>query len=252
MSPVQPLQPLGQPMMGGQTVAGGPRQYYTAEQVAQMMAPKKDVGGIIKTIIIIVLILIAITFIGLFIWMFGQYTEARDDVDGQIARAVAAAKDETTAKMEADFLESEKKPYRLFSGPVDYGELSFEYPKTWSLYIAASAVRGGDYEAYFNPIQVDAVSNETVFALRLKIRNQSFEAVTSSYQDSVKSGKLEVKTVMVNDTSANYYTGLIPGTEFNGIIVVIKIRDKSAILQTDSMLFEEDFNRLLETVAFNA
>ena len=36
------------------------------------------------------------------------------------------------------------------------------------------------------------------------------------------------------------------------MIVIFKIRDKTAILQTDSMLFIDDFNKLLDTVQFNA
>jgi len=34
--------------------------------------------------------------------------------------------------------------------------------------------------------------------------------------------------------------------------VIFKIRDKTAIMQTDSVLFEADYNTLLSTVQFNA
>ena len=246
VQPTQPLQPA-QPMGAGQ-------QYYTAEQVAKMMEPKKDVAGLVKTIVIVLLSLVALTFIGLFIWMFTQYDEVRSDVDGQIAVAVAEAKDEQAVKMEAEFLEREKYPYRTFSGPADYGELTFEYPKTWSVYVAAAATSGGDFYAYFNPIQVDAVSSDTVNALRVVIRNKSFESVTADYQKAMnkKNSNLTMETITVNGATANRYTGTIPNTDLNGFIVIFKIRDKTAILQTDSVLFEEDFNKLLETVTFNA
>ena len=51
--------------------------------------------------------------------------------------------------------------------------------------------------------------------------------------------------------TGNKYTGTIPNTQLSGFIVIFKIRDKTAILQTDSVLFKDDYDKLLETVTFN-
>ena len=67
-----------------------------------------------------------------------------------------------------------------------------------------------------------------------------------------KDANLTMQAVTIKDFTANRYTGTIPGTEMSGIIVIFKIRDKTAILQTDSTFFEQDFNTLLETITFNA
>ena len=224
------------------------------QQVNVMPKQKKDNSGLIKLIAIIVLSLIAATFIGLFIWMRVEYTTIQEDVQGQIDVAVAAAKDEQASKDEAEFLEREKYPYKTFAGPIDYGQLTFQYPKTWSLYIAAAATAGGDFNAYFNPIQVDAVGKDTINALRVTIRDKSFEEVTAEYQREVerKDSKLTVESITVNETQANRYTGTIPSTDLSGIIVIFKIRDKTVIMQTDNMLFKDDFDKLLGTVTFNA
>lgn len=227
--------------------------------VQQVQAPieqKKDKTDLIKTIVIIALSLIAVTFIGLFIWMLVSYNEVSTDVEGQISVAVAEAKDEQTSKMEAEFLEREKYPYKVFSGPADYGQLTFEYPKTWSVYVAAAATTGGDYNAYFNPVQVDAVGKETINALRVTIYDKSFDEITADYQkkmDKRDSGLTMTSTTIGKDANitANRYTGKIPDTELNGFIVTFKIRDKTAVLQTDSVLFQEDFDKLLGTVSFN-
>ncbi|MDO4612353.1 MAG: hypothetical protein Q4B29_02765 [Candidatus Saccharibacteria bacterium] len=216
---------------------------------------EKDTVGLIKTIAIIVLSLIAVTFIGLFVWMLLQYNGARSDVEGEIAVAVAEAKDEQAMKLESEFLEREKNPYKTFSGPADYGQLTFEYPKTWSVYVAADAAKGGDYAAYFNPGQVDTVSNDTINALRLTIRDKAFEAVAAEYQKEMdrKDSNLKMESVTIgNGVTANRYTGTIPGSELSGYIVIFKIRDKTAVLQTDSVVFAEDFNKLLSTIVFNA
>lgn len=236
---VQSLAPNGQPMV---------------QQVRPVPVAKKSVADIVKIIVIIALSLISVTFIGLFIWMTVQYNDVSTDVNGQIDAAVAKAKDEQFAKDEADFLEREKYPYKRFSGPIDYGELSFEYPKTWSVYIAAAATAGGDFNAYFNPVQVDAVGKDTINALRVTIRDKSFEEVAAEYQKAMdkKDSGLTMQAATVNGTTANRYIGKIPDTDLSGFIVVFKIRDKTVIMQTDSVLFEADFNKLLETVTFNS
>ena len=247
----QPIQLAG-PVGLGQTAPGMPM----VQQVQVAPEAKKDITGLVKTIVIIIVSLIAVTFIGLFIWMFVRYNDVQTDVDGQISVAVAAAKDEQVTKMEAEFLEREKYPYKVFAGPVDYGQLSFEYPKTWSVYVAAAATTGGDFNAYFNPIQVDAVGKETINALRVSIRNVSFDKVTEDYQREVdrRDSGLTMESVTIGrdaNITANRYTGKIPDTELSGFIVTFKMRDKTAILQTDSVLFQADFDKLLGTVVFN-
>lgn len=253
MPPVQPIQP-GQPVVGYQTMA--PNGMPMVQQVQVMPESKKDVKSLIKTIAIIVVSLIAVTFVGLFIWMYLQYDAISTDVGEQIEVAVAQAKDEQSQKMEAEFLEREKYPYKIFSGPADYGQLTFEYPKTWSVYVAKAATTGGDFNAYFNPIQVDAVGKETINALRVTIVNKSFDNVSKEYQkamDKKDSNLTMVSTTIGKDgnITANRYTGTIPNTELSGFIVTFKIRDKTAILQTDSVLFQADFDKLLATVVFN-
>ena len=268
MPPIQPAQPnvaTGNPMpsnipngmptnnsMSNNMSNGMPM----VQQVTVTPEDKKDIVGLIKTIAIIIVSLIAVTFIGLFIWMFVQYNDVQSDVQGQIDVEVAKARDEQASIMEAEFLDREKYPFKTFSGPVDYGQLTFEYPKTWSVYVEKAATAGGDFNAYFNPIQVDEVGKDTINALRVVIRDKGFDEVTEEYKkamDKKDSGlTMESTTIGKNgDIVANRYTGKIPNTELSGFIVLFKIRDKTAILQTDSVLFQADFDKLLGTVTFN-
>lgn len=248
-----PVQVMDVPMQSNQGVPGMPM----VQQVQVTPAKKKDAAGLIKTIVIIIVSLIAVTFIGLFIWMYTQYDKASTDVEGQIATAKAEAREEQALKDEAEFLEREKNPYKIFSGPADYGELNFEYPKTWSAYVAKDASNGGDFEAYFNPTQIEPISNTSVNSLRVQIFDKDFESITSQYQRYLenKEKPLSVETIKIGEdgsTPANLYTGIIPNTELNGYILIFKIRDKTALLRTDSTLFKEDFDKLVETIKFNA
>lgn len=248
MPQVQPLQPA---MPSGDQITMN--SLPNLQQVQPTPVIKKDNSGLIKTIIIIALSLALLTFVGLFVWMTLQYNEVSGDVQDKIDMAVAVAKDEQAVKMENAFLEREKYPYKTFSGPVDYGELTFEYPKTWSVYVAADASSGGEFSAYLNPGQVDAIGRNTLSALEVKIVNKGFDNVVSEYQRALesKNSGLTVESIVVNGTTANKYSGKIPNTEFNGYIVIFKIRDKTAILQTDSVFFKDDFDKIISTITFN-
>ena len=251
--PIQSMQPLQPGQVQQNPLTGAPMIMQSPAPITEL---KRDTKSLIKTIAIIALSLISLTFIGLFIWIFTQYTDIKTDVDGRVATAVVEAVDENTTKLESEFAEREKYPFQTFAGPADYGELTFEYPKTWSVYVARDAHSGGDFEAYFNPTEVNEVSNETLMALRLKILNTPFDDVVRTYQGDLEgeAPRLRLESVVIgkdNNTNANRYSGIIPGTEFNGYIVVFKIRDKTAIIQSDSVLFENDYNTLLSSIRFN-
>ena len=205
----------------------------------------------VKTAIIIVMSLVAVTFIGLFIWMYVSWSELNTDVEGKIQKAVALAVDENTEELETEFTEREKSPYRTFSGPSDYGGLTFEYPKTWSVYIAQDASGNSDFEAYLNPVTVPPVGSGDINALRVSIRTTSYDEVADDYASEVEDGQLSVTVRQVGGTNVSVYTGMIDD-EYQGILALIKIRDKVAILQTDaSAVFGDDFYHILDTVSYN-
>lgn len=205
--------------------------------------------NLIETIILVVVSIVAVVFIGLFIWKYIEWDSVKTDVDGQINRAVALAVSENTTKLENDFVEREKYPYKSFMGPIDYGSVSFEYPKTWDVYIARDASNGGDFEAYFNPGEVQPVSATTINALRLTIRDAAFDNVTRTYDGLVRNGRLNVVTRNVGSTIANVYTGELPNN-IHGVLAAFKLRDKTVLIQTDAELFSAEYYKLLDTITF--
>ena len=233
--PQEPVQVAPQPL----TAPNGAPMVKEVKVVEE----KKDIAGLIKTIVIIVVSLVAVTFIGLFIWMTMQYNEVQANYDSEMRIEVAKAKDEAKTEAEAICQEEKNYPYKTFIGPEDYGGLTFQYEKEWSVYIAAAATEGGDFNAYFNPIQVDAVGKDTINALRVTILNKSFDVVTADYQKAMdkKNSNLTMESITFgkdDGITGNKYTGTIPNTDLSGFIVIFKSRDKTAILQTDSVIFE--------------
>lgn len=219
---------------------------------AERIARAKNRVDLLKTIGLIVVSLLAVLFIGLFIWMTLKWNESNTNVQGKIDVAVAEARNSLQTKLEKDFEEKEKYPFLTFSGPTDLGALNFEYPKTWNLYIPDDANRGGDYHAYLNPGQVNVVADNTVMALRVTIKNEQIDRVLQDFTDKVQSQEMTVSSTVVNGVNVNVYTGKLD-SDLMGIVCIFKIRDKTALLQTDSSnVFRADFERILSTIRFNS
>ncbi|MBR2997035.1 hypothetical protein IKF33_01170 [Candidatus Saccharibacteria bacterium] len=205
---------------------------------------------LIRTIVIIGLALVAATFIALFIWMFVQWNEANTAVEAKIKAKVEEAVAANTAELENDFANREKQPYKTFGGPIDYGGLSFEYPKTWSVYEYADTTNGDSYEAYFNPDVVAPISDDNIDALRLKIVNESTDEILEDYNEKVEDGDITVETRQINGDPVTIFTGQITD-EFQGKVAVFKIRDKTVIIQTDATIFFDEFAHVLDTINYN-
>lgn len=213
------------------------------------VSQKRFNNSLIATITLIVVSLIAITFIGLFIYAFIQWNSAKQDVDGQVKKAVDAAVYSRTVELENQFAEKEKYPFKTFAGPVDLGEVTFEYPRTWSVYVARES--GGEFQSVFNPDLVHPVNNETINSLRFVIKSQDFNGVARSFESNIRSKKLSLSVRPVGGQNANIYKGELPGSRFNGIAALFKLRDKTVLIQTDAMIFEKDFHRILDSVRYN-
>lgn len=213
---------------------------------------KAKTQRLIMLIAVIIASLLAATFLGLFVWMYVMWDEAKTDVDGQVEKAVAIAVNEKQTELEAEFEEKEKYPLKTFAGPSDYGSLTFEFPKTWSVYVPDNANYGGNYHAFLNPDLVSVVSSGTINALRVSILNELTDNVMADYQEAVEDGEMTVSVYKVNGSNASLYSGLLPNTDdLRGYVAIFKIRDKTVLMQTDAEIFKDDFLKILDTVRYN-
>jgi hypothetical protein len=183
-----------------------------------------------------------------------QWQTARSDVDGQIAVAVSAAKAQQEADSDAYWQEQMKSPMLKFEGPADYGSLQFDYPKTWSLYVAKDANRGGDFEAYLNPRVVQPVSATAQFALRVVIYDKAYGDVIKQYDQQLKKGELKAMSFVVAREGAPTVTGVryegLFAKEFQATGVFFKLRDKTVMIRTDGDGYVGDFDALIQTIDF--
>jgi hypothetical protein len=184
----------------------------------------KPIGTIIT---IILLAVFTVAFAGLSVWAFINYMDQKNNVDEKVERAVATAEKEQADKLEAEFVEREKEPNTSFSGPSDYGTLSFKYPKTWSVYVDNDGTSGAGYLAYFNPGQVPTTkSAKSRYALRVSIVNDDYDTVLKGFEARVKKGDLKSSTVKAANGEAGTRLDGVFTTDIRGAAVIFKIRDK--------------------------
>ncbi|MDB5165422.1 MAG: exported protein of unknown function [Candidatus Saccharibacteria bacterium] len=208
-------------------------------------------GAVTASLIIaIILGVFTIGFAATTIWAYLSYTEQKTDVDGKTALAQAEAKKTQADEDEKKFAEREKEPNREFVGPDDYGRLTFNYPKTWSAYIAKDAAAGGTFEAYFNPVTVPTVSATQQFSLRVTISEQEYDKVLTTYDGLIKKGDLKSSPTSVNGQNGTRLDGSF-SKDIRGAAVFYKIRDKTLQVQTDADVFKPDFENLIKTIKFN-
>lgn len=209
-------------------------------------------GGVSGSLIAIIGLSILVLGAGsLAIWALLNYNEQKTNVDGKIDLAVAEAKKVQGDADEVKFAEREKEPNRQFVGPEDYGRLTFTYPKTWSVYVARDVAKGGDYEAYLNPVTVPPVSAVQQYSLRVLIEEKDYDQVVKSYENLVKKGDLRSSATSANGNNGTRLDGSFT-KDIRGSAVIYKIRDKTLTIRTDADTFKPDFENIIKTINFNS
>ncbi|MFZ2836133.1 hypothetical protein D3C85_191620 [compost metagenome] len=196
------------------------------------------------------LTLLAIAAGAVAIWAYMNYIEQKTNVDTKIEAAVVTAKKEQADIEEEKFAERDKLPNRQFTGPDDYGRLTFDYSKQWSVFVAKDATSGGIYEAYLNPGVVPPVSATTQYALRVTIEDKEYDSALATYAPLVKKGDLKSSAVSANGVDGTRFDGSFT-KDIRGAAVVYKIRDKTVTVRTDADTFKPDFDTLVQTIKFN-
>lgn len=208
--------------------------------------------GAANTWLILTMVFITTTIVagGFLVWALLNYFDQKDNVDAKVATAVAEAKKEQADELEAKFLEREKEPNRQFIGPDDYGRLTFDYPKTWSVYVEKDTSDSDAFVAYLNPVSVPPISRTTQLGLRVTIETKDYDTVVEGYQRLVKSGDLKSSSIKADDQNGTKLEGAF-SKDIRGTAVLFKIRDKTVTIRTDADTFKGDFDAIVSSITFN-
>jgi hypothetical protein len=212
---------------------------------------KTSESGLAKSALLIVFLLLALAGVLAFgFWAYTQRQEYKNNTDKKIVVAVAAAREAQAVELQKQFEEQSKSPNKTFQSGVSSGTVTFSYPKSWSAYVD----EGGNSQpinGYFHPNQVPGTGSGASYALRVEMLNTDYSQVVNSLSSKSKEGNLKVAAYippkMVDVANVQ------PGTRFDGVLdkektgsmVVIKVRDKTLKVYTESADFLADFNNII-------
>lgn len=163
---------------------------------------------------------------------------------------VAAGKKAQAAADKATIADISQNPYRTYTAPRELGAFTVSYPRDWS--VSLNEDTENPLMAYFNPNYVDVPTNN--FALRVIVRNASFNQVKSDYETKVKlsKGKLTESAIKISDIDATRFSGPIDDKIPNGTVSILQVRDKVFLFQTDdNSKYLSYYNDIVNKVKIN-
>lgn len=207
-------------------------------------------GQLITIIILVLLLIAAIVFGG---WAFSKMRDYKNNTDKKVSAAVLAANKAEDTKLQAQFDEQSKSPYKTFQGSPTYGSISFDYPKTWSAYVDTTS-SSEPINGYFYPDMVPGITSKTAYALRVELVNTDYTQVLQGLDNLISQGNVTARAYVppkmqgaANVTAGTYLTGQINSQDptQQGNMMVIKVRDKTLEIYSESATYANDFNNIV-------
>lgn len=217
-------------------------------------------GSIASIVVISILsvMLLAALFFG-----FQSYQKQQDykqNADKIAQEAVAAAEKRLSEKLRLEFQEESKKPHKTYRGPVSFGSVTFNYPKSWSAYVDESS-SSQPLDGYFHPDSVPAIDGGAALALRVELIDQAYSEIVAEYESAIAEGRLKAVAYIPPKLvkAANVQPGIRLSGNLgdadsvkNGSLVIVQVRDKTLKVSTESLQFMDDFNKtVLSSLAFS-
>jgi hypothetical protein len=211
----------------------------------------KSGSGMGKMLSVVILALLLVAAIGFGGWAYSKMLDYKNNSDKKATAAVADSKKQITAELQAQFDEASKSPNKTFHGSPTYGSVTFNYPKTWSGYIDSSNSRE-PINGYFHPDVVPGTDSKTAYALRIELLSSDYAQIMQGFDSDISQGTITAKAYvppkmqgMANVTAGTYLSGQVNSQDQTqrGNMVVMKVRDKTLEIYSESSTFADDFNK---------
>lgn len=204
---------------------------------------------------VVLLTLLLLVSIGFGLWAFTQMQSYKNKSNVKSAAAVAAAKKAQEAELKQQFDATAKSPYKVFKGSPTYGTVTFEYPKTWSAYIASDAAE--PINAYFYPGEVPNIESGVDFPLRVELLANEYAETLEQYSSQISEGDLKAAAYMPpkmkdvpNIQPGLRLDGSVAQTDSGakqGSIIILKVRDKTLRISSLSAAGVRDLDSVILT-----
>lgn len=193
----------------------------------------------------IMLLLFFFGAVGFGAWAYNQRTHYKDHSDQEVAAAVEKAIDTQKTTDAAEYAEQAKKPYDTYIGPAAFGNITVNYPKTWSAYTIENERGGNPISAYFQPGTVPSVIDEdNAFALRVELVQTPYDTVLGQFKALLTANKVTVAPYTlpkVPSIVGSRIEGQITPTK-QGTMVVLPLRNLTLKIWTESNDFKGDLD----------
>ena len=199
---------------------------------------------LLPLVIVLVLLAAAVVFAT---WAFTGRQDYKNKSDTKVATAVKNAVADEDKKKDAEFAEQEKSPVKTYIGPVTYGTLTFNYPKTWNQYVSTETTTL-TINNFFNPDYVPDLASGLPYALRVQVSNQTYANALKTFESAAKAGTSVVaayRLPKMPNVLGSMITGEISGKKAKGILVMLPLRDKTVILWTEGTNNTTDFTNIV-------
>lgn len=202
--------------------------------------------GSISVILAVLFGLFFVAASGFGLWAFSERQDFKNNVDQKVDTAVGVAVQNAETAKDAEFVELEKLPNRVFTGSATYGSLSFEYPKTWSVYAQESG-SSIVLDVYAHPGVVPGLQSKQPYALRAEILSTRYDTETEKLLRLVERGELTAQAF--RPAKLQNVLGLrVDGAldqDTTGAAVYLPLRDRTIRISTESTEFLKDFNDII-------
>jgi len=219
---------------------------------AYQIPPQRSPKTIVATVILAILFIAALVF---GIWAYQGRQNYKNNSDKKVAAAVTSAQKAQAAKDQASFDQQLKAPYKTFAGSATYGSIGFSYPKTWSVYVDSSS-SDEPINGYFYPDIVPSTQGNNAFALRVELVGSAYSDVLNNFGPQISDGTVTASAYIppkmngvANAQPGMMLVGAIGQDNGNGTtqgaMVILKVRDKTLEVYTQSNSFLSDFNNIV-------
>lgn len=219
--------------------------------------PSRNQDGSLVSFVVIFILALALLGTAIFAgWAYTGRQDYKNNSDKKAEAAVENAKKVQAADLEKQFTEKEKLPNSTYKGSTTYGTVTFDYPKTWSGYVDESST-SQPINGYFHPAVVPGLQSKAAYALRVELVNTDYSSILKQHDGQIKDGTAKASAYVPPKLVG--VANVQPGTKLdgaldqdtNGSMVIIKVRDKTLQIYTESNDFVNDFNNtILPSLAF--
>lgn len=176
---------------------------------------------------------IAVVFLGLTIFFATSLGSSKAANEKKFDEGKKAGSEEQLKKDDTARIQAGLKDTRTYTSSEELGSFTFELPKSYS--ISTSANGKDQLVLLANPDSVNSQSQYLAF--RMTVRDELFAKVRESYDRDAKSktgGMTGPEDIKIDGRTAIRFTGKLERRDKVGTIILVQLRDKTLLIQTDN------------------